>query len=554
MTSAPPPPTDLPAWKSLLGHAERIKATHMRDLFAADAKRFQTFSVTLDDLLLDYSKNRIDAGIFSALVQLAREAGIEDGRARMMAGEPINQTEGRSVLHVALRNFQDRPVRDLRGRDVMPEVRAVRDRMRTFTGKVLDGTWRGATGKIIADVVNIGIGGSDLGPAMATLALAPFKTKGPNVHFVSNIDDAALAPLLASLDPATTLFIVASKSFTTEETLLNARAARDWTVAALGNTSTPRHFVAVSANVKAAEEFGIEAANVFEFWDWVGGRFSLWSAVGLPIALAVGYENFESLLKGAEDIDRHFVEAPLDRNMPVIMALIEVWNTAFLGIAALAVLPYDQNLARLPAYFQQQAMESNGKSVTMSGQKVAWPTAPVLFGEPGTNGQHAFYQMLHQGTQIVAADFLAAANSATPLGDHHQILLANCLAQTEALMLGKTEAEARAELAAQGLNGAALDGAVPHRLFAGNRPSNTLLYKMLDPRALGRLIALYEHKVFVAGMIWRINSFDQWGVELGKKLARALAPELAQGSQAASHDSSTEGLIGHIRRWRGRIS
>jgi glucose-6-phosphate isomerase len=439
----------------------------------------------------------------------------------------------------------------LDGRDVMPDVLAVLERMRAFSEAVRDGTWRGHTGERITDVVNIGIGGSDLGPLMVCRALAPF-ADGPRAHFVSNVDGAHLVHTLAGLDPGATLFVVASKTFTTQETMTNAASARAWAVRRLGDeAAVARHFVAVSTNASAVTAFGIDPAATFGFWDWVGGRYSLWSAIGLPIALHVGFARFAELLDGAHAMDRHFATAPLERNIPLLLGLIGLWNTCFLGAESTAVLPYDQHLARFPAYLQQADMESNGKSVTRDGTAVGYPTGPIVWGEPGTNGQHAFYQLIHQGTRLVPVDLLAAARSLTPLGDHHEKLLANVLAQSEALAFGKGEAEVRAELAAQGVAGAALDALVPHKLFAGNRPSTTILYRELTPRRLGALIALYEHRIFTQGIVWRINSFDQWGVELGKQLAQRILPELAPDAAIGPHDGSTRGLIEAVRRLRG---
>ena len=540
-----PPPTALPAWAALRRHAAAMRRRSLRGLFAADPDRFARFSLRLDDLLVDFSKQRITAETMDLLRDLARQAGVAERRAAQFAGEHVNVTEDRAALHMALRNAPDRPMA-VDGRDVMPDVTQVLERMESFVAAVRDGAWRGAGGKLIADVVNIGIGGSDLGPAMAVQALAPFVDRERSFHFVSNIDDAALAPVLARCRPETTLFVVVSKTFTTQETLANARAARTWLTAALGEAAVARHFVAVSTNREGVADFGIDPANMFGFWDWVGGRYSLWSAVGLAIALAIGFARFREFLAGGHEMDEHFRTAPLEANLPATLALLDIWNGNFLGARAHAVLPYDQNLARLPAYLQQLVMESNGKGVTADGRPVDWATAPVLFGEPGTNGQHAFYQLLHQGTQAVPADFLAAAESLTPIGEHHALLLANCLAQSAALMKGRTAAEARAGLKAQGLSGPELESALPHRVFSGGRPSTTILYRRLDPRTLGRLIALYEHKVFVEGVVWRIDSFDQWGVELGKQLAKEILPPL-KGEPAARLDSSTAGLIAYLR-------
>ena len=520
----------------------------MRALFKADPARAKRFSLLLGDLVLDYSKNRITPRTLKLLVALARAAGVEDLRRRMFAGERINTTENRAVLHVALRSPPGTPIL-VDGRDVMPAVEAVLKRMGAFADAVRGGGRTGAAGKRVADVVNIGIGGSDLGPAMAVDALAAWRQRGLDFHFVSNADGAEIARTLARLDPARTLFIVASKTFTTEETMLNAATARGWLTSALGEGAVGRHFAAVSANEKAARAFGIDPANVFEFWDWVGGRFSLWSAVGLPVMLAVGPDRFAEMLGGAHAMDAHFRDAPLEANIPAILALVGIWNTDILGAAADAVLPYDQGLWRLPAYLQQAEMESNGKSVGRDGRPVGHGTCPIVFGQPGTNGQHAFYQLLHQGTRLVPCDFIAPALSQYPTGRHHAVLLANFLAQSEALMRGKNEREARAELRAAGVKGAALEALLPHKVFPGNRPSNTILMKELTPRTLGMLVALYEHKIFVQGAVWGVNSFDQWGVELGKELARRVLPALEGGAAARGHDASTCELIRRIRGW-----
>jgi glucose-6-phosphate isomerase len=536
------------AWAALARHRREAEAKPMRALFEADRARARRFSIRLGDLLLDYSKNRVTPRTVKLLCALARAADVEELRRRMFAGERINTTENRAVLHVALRNRAGTPIL-ADGRDVMPAVEGVLKRMGEFANAVRGGSWAGATGRRIAHVVNIGIGGSDLGPAMAVDALAAYRQHGLGFHFVSNVDGAEIARTLADLDPARTLFIVASKTFTTQETMLNAATARGWLAATLGEGAVPRHFVAVSTNAKAVREFGIDPANMFEFWDWVGGRFSLWSAVGLSIMLAVGPDRFAEMLDGAHAMDVHFRDAPLEASMPAILALVGVWNTDILGAAAHAVLPYDQGLWRLPAYLQQAEMESNGKSVGRDGRPVRRGTCPVVFGQPGTNGQHAFYQLLHQGTRLVPCDFIAPAISQYPAGRHHAVLLANFLAQSEALMLGKSEKEARAELKKAGLKGAALEALLPHKVFPGNRPSNTILMKELTPRTLGMLIALYEHKIFVQGAVWGINSFDQWGVELGKELAERVLPVLEDGAAARGHDASTCELISRIHDW-----
>ncbi len=535
-------------WQALKAHQETLSSTHLRDLFAADPKRFDAFSLEACGLLLDYSKNRITAETLALLTGLARHAGIEGWRDKMFAGDKINFTEGRAVLHTALRNRSGRPVM-ADGADVMPEVRRVLGKMREFSERVRSGEWKGHTGKPITDVVNIGIGGSDLGPAMACLALAPYAQPGLHAHFVSNVDGTQMAETLKRLDPATTLFIVASKTFTTQETMTNAATARAWLLAqAPDETAVSRHFVAVSTNAKAVAQFGIDTEHMFEFWDWVGGRYSLWSAIGLPIAVYVGMDNFEALLAGAFEMDEHFRSAPLEANMPAILALLGVWYANFWNAHSHAVLPYDQSLARFPAYLQQLDMESNGKRVDRNGEPVDYTTGPVIWGEPGTNGQHAFYQLIHQGTRLVPADFIAPIESQHPLGEHHAILLSNFFAQTEALMKGKTGAEARSELETAGMQGAALEQLLPHKVFPGNSPTNSILFQKLDPKTLGALIALYEHKVFVQGMIWNLNSFDQWGVELGKQLAQKILPELGGDTSVASHDSSTNGLINYFKR------
>lgn len=519
----------------------------MRDLFAADASRFNKFSLTLDGLLLDYSKNRISGETMRLLCDLARQAGLEKWRDRMFSGQTINTTEGRAVLHVALRNRSGRAI-EVDGEDVMPKVEAALRRMLAFAEAVRDGSRAGATGKPITDVVNIGIGGSHLGPAMVCRALKPFQRADLRLHFVANVDASQISEALNGLDPASTLFIVASKTFTTEETMTNAVTAKSWLIEALGGQAVGRHFVALSSNAEATAAFGIEPASLFEFWDWVGGRFSLWSAIGLAIAIAIGAERFEELLSGAHAMDEHFRAAPLAENLPVILGLLGVWYVNFLAAESHAVIPYDQRLELLPAYLQQVEMESNGKGVTRGGEAVDCATAPIVFGEAGTIGQHSFFQLLHQGTRLVPADFIAAAESHHSLGDHHAILLASFFAQTEALMKGRGEAETRAELEAAGLMGEALEGLLPHKLFAGNRPTNSILLRRLDPRALGMLIALYEHKVFVQGVIWEIDSFDQWGVELGKRLAKTVLRELQNDRPVDGHDSSTNGLINEYKR------
>jgi glucose-6-phosphate isomerase len=537
------------AWSVLAEHCRAIQDVHMRDLFAQDPRRFQRFSLRFDDMLFDYSKNRITEETLRLLVSLACEANVETWRERMFSGDKINTTEGRAVLHVALRNTLDRPI-FVDGKDVMPEVARVRQQMRAFSEAIRGGAWRGQTGERITDVVNIGIGGSDLGPVMVSEALKPYHQPGLYIHFVSNVDGTHIAETLKRLRPEATLFIVASKTFTTQETLTNALTARGWLVGALGEAAVAKHFVALSTNESAVSAFGIDPANMFAFWDWVGGRFSLWSAIGLPIAVAVGMDRFEELLAGGRAMDDHFRTAPLDANLPVLLALIGIWNANFLHAENYAVLPYDQYLHRLPAYLQQADMESNGKYVTRNGERVDYTTGPILFGEPGTNGQHSFYQLIHQSTRLVPCDFIAPAQTHNPIGKHHAILLSNFFAQTEALMRGKTAAEARRELESQGLSDEALEALVPHKVFDGNRPTNSILVRRVDPHTLGMLIALYEHKIFTQGVIWQINSFDQWGVELGKQLAKVILPELENDAAISSHDASTNGLINTYKEMR----
>ena len=543
--------TTLPVWQALCRHQKTIAASNMRDLFAQDTNRFDKFSFQLDDMLFDFSKHRINDETLPLLMQLAREAQLENWRDRMFAGEKINITENRAVLHTALRNRSNRPVLDA-GVDVMPEVKAVLAQMRDFSEKVRSGAWLGYTGKRITDVVNIGIGGSDLGPVMVCDALKPYASADLAVHFVSNIDGAHLMRALEKCQPETTLFIVASKTFTTQETMTNAISARTWFLnKAQDNAHVAKHFVALSTNAKAVTDFGIDQANMFAFWDWVGGRYSLWSAIGLSIALYVGMDHFEALLSGAHEMDQHFQTAPLEENMPVIMALIGIWYNNFFDVATHAILPYDQGMSRFPAYLQQADMESNGKFICRDGKRIQYKTGPVIWGEAGTNGQHAFYQLIHQGTQVVPCDFLMPVHSHYAIGKHgyahHKILLANFLAQTQALMLGKTPDEARLELQEQGLTGVELENLLPHKVFEGNRPSTSILFDKLTPNTLGKLIALYEHKIFVQGMIWDINSYDQWGVEYGKQIAQEILPLLTSDGVVTSFDSSTNGLINYTK-------
>jgi len=544
--------TATPAWKALAGHAEIMKGQHMRDLFAKDPERFNAFSLLVEDILVDYSKNIATQETMGLLLDLAREAGVEAWRNRMFVGERINFTENRAVLHVALRNRSQRAIM-VDGRDVMPEVRRVLAQMRDFSEAVRTGRWLGCTGKRVRDAVNIGIGGSDLGPLMVAEALKPYGHPELRMHFVSNVDGTHITETLQRCDPESTLFLVASKTFTTQETLANAHSAKTWLVNALGvhalgdPAAMAKHFVALSTNTEQVAAFGIDPANMFVFWDWVGGRYSLWSAIGLSIAVFIGMDRFEELLDGAFIMDEHFRTSPLEQNAPVILALLGIWYNNFFGAQSHAILPYDQYLHRFPAYFQQGDMESNGKRVTRDGNVVDYSTGPVLWGEPGTNGQHAFYQLIHQGAKLVPADFLAPGHSHNPLGEHHALLLSNFFAQTEALMRGKTEEEARRELEAARMSAERIALILPHKVFPGNRPTNSILFPKLTPRILGALIAMYEHKIFVQGIIWRINSFDQWGVELGKQLADAILPELFSEGLVSGHDSSTNGLINHYK-------
>ncbi|MES0882584.1 glucose-6-phosphate isomerase [Roseibium sp. SCP14] len=530
------------AFVSLSQKAEQLNSTTLRDLFATDPNRFDRFTARTDDLLLDYSKSRIDTETLDLLVALAKAADVEGRREAMFTGEKINATEKRAVLHTALRNRSGEPV-FVDGEDVMPDVLAVLDAMADFSEAVRSGELTSSTGVPFTDVVNIGIGGSDLGPVMTTLALAPYHD-GPELHYVSNVDGAHIADTLEKLDPESTLFIVASKTFTTIETMTNAQTARKWIADALGEEAVGDHFAAVSTALDKVAAFGIDESRVFGFWDWVGGRYSIWSAIGLPLMIAIGPDAFNDFLEGAHALDNHFRIAPLQENLPVLMALIGVWNRDVLGFSARAVLPYDQRLARLPAYLQQLDMESNGKCVTLDGSPVDQETGPLVWGEPGTNGQHAFYQLLHQGTTVIPCEFLIAAEGhEEDLKNHHDLLIANCLAQSEALMLGRTLEEAKALLAASGLDEADVERLAPHKVFPGNRPSLTLAYDQLTPYSLGRLIALYEHRVFVEGVVWGINSFDQWGVELGKELATALLPMVKGEASADGKDASTKGLL-----------
>ena len=546
--------TDRPSWKALDAHSCAQGNASILDLFAQDPQRAKTFLIEACGILFDYSKNTMTAETRRLMVNLADEASVPAQIAAMFEGRRINITEKRAVLHTALRNRSQRPV-VVDGQDVMPGIRAVLERMRNMANEVRNGTTRGGTDRQFTDIVNIGIGGSDLGPLMATTALRTYGTPDLRAHFVSNIDGAHLAGTLARLDAETTLFIVSSKTFTTQETLTNARSARAWLLAKLASVASEKelvahHFAAVSTNLEATAAFGISPKRVFGFWDWVGGRYSLWSAIGLPIALTVGFDRFEELLAGAHDMDEHFRNTPLEHNLPVMAALIGIWHIDFLNHSTHAVLPYAQDLLHFPAFLQQLDMESNGKRVDRSSNPITYPTGPVIWGAPGTNGQHAFFQHLHQGTQVTPADFIVAVNASDNMPGHHDILLANCIAQTEALLRGKSVEEVRTELTARGMKGEELEQLTPHRVFPGNRPSNTLVLKQLDPRSLGALIALYEHKVFVQGAIWNLNSFDQWGVELGKQLAGAVLEDLKSGKTGSGHDASTAGLINYVLKNR----
>ena len=537
-------------WSALVSHYQDIRKTAMNDMFRTDRDRYPRFSVSSMGMHLDYSKNMITQRTMELLMELARSAGLEKKRKRMFSGEAINFTERRSVLHTALRRPPGYSM-VIEGEDVASEVASVLDQMKTFCEKVISGQWTGYSGKRMTDVVNIGIGGSDLGPYMVTEALKPFAHGSLRVHFVSNIDGSHLAETLRSLRPETTLFIIASKTFTTQETLTNAVSAREWFLAkASDRKHVARHFVAVSTNRQQVEEFGIDAENMFRFWDWVGGRYSLWSAIGLSIALYLGFDRFSELLAGANAMDEHFLNAPFEENIPVIMAMLGIWYNNFFDACSYAIIPYDQYLHRFPAYLQQLDMESNGKRVDRVGRETDYATGPVIWGEPGTNAQHAFFQLLHQGPGIVPADFIISLKSQNPMGVHHDMLVANCFAQTEALMRGKSEAAARVELEAAGYEGLDLKMLLPHKVFPGNRPTNTIVLDELNPFTLGSLIALYEHKVFVQGVVWDINSFDQWGVELGKQLAKVILPELDSKEEVANHDASTNALINRYREFK----
>ncbi|CDG22764.1 Glucose-6-phosphate isomerase [Xenorhabdus poinarii G6] len=543
-------PSQTEAWKALQQHFEQMKNVHLRDLFEQDKERFTAFSATFDQqILVDYSKNRITAETLAKLQALAQETELASAIRSMLSGEKINRTEDRAVLHIALRNRSNTPIM-VDGEDVMPQVNAVLAKMKSFSERIIGGEWQGYTGKTITDVVNIGIGGSDLGPYMVTEALKAYKNH-LNMHFVSNVDGTHIAETLKTLNPETTLFLIASKTFTTQETMTNAHTARRWFLeSAVDETHVAKHFAALSTNEHEVSKFGIDPQNMFEFWDWVGGRYSLWSAIGLSIALSIGYENFEQLLSGAHAMDKHFAQTDFEQNIPVLLALIGIWYNNFFGAETEAILPYDQYMHRFAAYFQQGNMESNGKYIDRNGDPVGYQTGPIIWGEPGTNGQHAFYQLIHQGTKLIPCDFIAPAISHNPVGDHHRKLLSNFFAQTEALAFGKTQAQVEAEFTQAGKSAQDVANVVPFKVFEGNRPTNSILLREITPFSLGALIAMYEHKIFVQGAILNIFSFDQWGVELGKQLANRILPELHDEAAVTSHDSSTNGLINRFKKWR----
>jgi glucose-6-phosphate isomerase len=543
-------PATTTAWKALQAHANDMKALQIKELFAQDPYRFQNFSHKFGDILIDFSKNILNSDTLRHLQALATECRLKEAITAMFEGELINRTEHRSVLHVALRNFSERPIYS-EGNDVMPAVKAVWEQMKKFCTQVHNGSWKGYTGKPIKYIVNIGIGGSDLGPFMVTEALRPYWVEGIQAYFVSNVDGTHIAETLKKVNPEETLFLIASKTFTTQETMTNAHTARKWFLNAAGDEAhIAKHFAALSTNEKEVVKFGIDKANMFQFWDWVGGRYSLWSAIGLSMALTIGFDNFESLLKGAHNVDEHFRTTEFEKNIPVLMALISLWYINFFGTQSEAILPYDQYLHRFAAYFQQGNMESNGKGVDRNGEEVEYSTGPVIWGEPGTNGQHAFYQLIHQGTVLIPCDFIAPAQSHNPIGDHHVKLLSNFFAQAEALMNGKSEEEVETELLKTGKGPEEVASLAPFKIFSGNRPTNSILVKKITPFTLGQLIALYEHKIFVQGVIWNIYSFDQWGVELGKQLANKILPELVNEESVTSHDSSTNGLINAFKEMR----
>ncbi|MBY7818612.1 glucose-6-phosphate isomerase [Vibrio fluvialis] len=544
-------PTQTQAWKALTAHFESAQDMDLKTLFAEDSQRFAKYSTRFgNDILVDYSKNLVNEETMKHLFALAEETDVKSAIQAMFSGEAINQTEGRSVLHTALRNRSNTPVM-VKGEDVMPAVNAVLEKMKSFSERIIGGEWKGFTGKAITDVVNIGIGGSDLGPYMVTEALTPYKNH-LTMHFVSNVDGTHIAETLKKVNPETTLFLVASKTFTTQETMTNAHSARDWFLATAGDDAhVAKHFAALSTNAQAVAEFGIDTDNMFEFWDWVGGRYSLWSAIGLSIILSIGFDNFVELLTGAHEMDKHFVETPFESNIPMILALIGIWYNNFHGAESEAILPYDQYMHRFAAYFQQGNMESNGKFVDRDGNPVTYQTGPIIWGEPGTNGQHAFYQLIHQGTKLIPCDFIAPALTHNAVSDHHQKLMSNFFAQTEALAFGKSAEVVKAEFIKAGKTEEEVAALIPFKVFEGNRPTNSILVKQITPRSLGNLIAMYEHKIFVQGVIWNIFTFDQWGVELGKQLANQILPELAGGAQISSHDSSTNGLINAFKAFRG---
>ena len=536
-----------PAWKALSSHYQTIEPLHMRDLFAQDPERFEKFSISFGDLLLDYSKNRVTEKTISLLCELAEEVDLKRWIERLFEGDEINHTEKRAVLHTALRNRSEQKIL-VQGEDVVPEIREQLRHMRDFSEAIRTRAWRGYTGQPITDVVNIGVGGSDLGPLMACEALRPYAIHDLRVHFVSNVDESHIIDTLEMLKPETTLFIIASKSFTTADTLINANTAREWFLTAAGKTdSMARHFVAVTANRDEAHKFGVAKENVFEIWDWVGGRYSMWSAMGLSIAISVGMDHFESMLDGAHAMDNHFRTAPFQKNIPVLLALLGVWYNNFFECEAYAVLPYDQHLHRFPPYLRQMDMESNGKRIDRDGNIVEYQTGPIIFGQLGITGQHAFYQLMHQGSKLIPADFIAPISSFQSIAEHHRNLMSNVFAQTEALMIGRTEDEVRQEMTDAGTPAEDIERLLPYRVFPGNKPTNTILFDELTPHTLGALVAMYEHKVFVQGIIWNINSYDQWGVELGKQLAQSILPELEAGDATSSHDSSTNGLVNYYK-------
>ncbi|TDB55851.1 glucose-6-phosphate isomerase [Photorhabdus khanii] len=543
-------PSQTSAWKALEQHFEQIKGIHLRELFEQDKDRFAKFSATFDDqMLVDFSKNRITTETLEKLQALAKETDVAGAIRSMFSGEKINCTEDRAVLHIALRNRSNTPI-IVDGEDVMQQVNVVLAKMKNFSQRVINGEWKGYTGKVMTDVVNIGIGGSDLGPYMVTEALKPYKNH-LNMHFVSNVDGTHIAETLKALNPETTLFLIASKTFTTQETMTNAHSARDWFLKTAGDEAhVAKHFAALSTNEQEVKKFGIDTQNMFEFWDWVGGRYSLWSAIGLSIALSIGFDNFEQLLSGAHAMDQHFAHTQFEQNIPVLLALIGIWYNNFFGAETEAILPYDQYLHRFAAYFQQGNMESNGKYIDRNGHPVGYQTGPIIWGEPGTNGQHAFYQLIHQGTKLIPCDFIAPAISHNPLSDHHNKLLSNFFAQTEALAFGKTREQVDAEFSASGKTAVEVGHVAPFKVFEGNRPTNSILLREITPFSLGALIAMYEHKIFVQGAILNIFTFDQWGVELGKQLANRILPKLEEGEEVADHDSSTNGLINRFKAWR----